>query len=226
MATGHFFPPNWKNRGPVFAYMPTPMMPDPLSSNPGELIQRLTLYAYSLFGCFPHPAAEPALRVSGMSPEDLAMNVLVRLYDPADTGVQWEATRGPLLPYLKRVLWSDFVDLKRAALYRNTAEVPDAFDRVADAQESPEARAARAQDRDRILAHLAGEPELAALAAQQLDPDGWPGYTNQELAARLSTTVSEIENRKKRLLHRLLKLWRSQSAVSASPRGHHAQSRS
>lgn len=200
------------------------MMQDPLASNPGELIQRLTLYAYGLFGCFPHPAAEPALRVSGMSPEDLAMNVLVRLYDPADTTVQWDAARGPLLAYLKRVLWSDFVDLKRAALYRNTSQAPASFDLFAGAQESPEARAARREDRDRILAHLAAEPELAALAAQQLDPDGWPGYTNQELAQRLDTTVSEIENRKKRLLHRLLNLWRRQAAASELSRGHHVQS--
>jgi DNA-directed RNA polymerase specialized sigma24 family protein len=200
------------------------MMQDPLSSNPGELIQRLTLYAYGLFGCFPHPQAEPALRVSGMSPEDLAMNVLLRLYDPADTTVQWDAGRGPLLPYLKRVLWSDFVDLKRAALYRHTAAAPESFDQLAGPSESPESRAARLQDRERLLAHLAAEPELAALAAQQLSPDGWPGYTNQELAARLHTTVSEVENRKKRLLHRLLKLWRQQAAApSELSRGHHVQ---
>ncbi|HET9783939.1 MAG TPA: hypothetical protein VFP94_03155, partial [Terriglobales bacterium] len=220
------FSGNWKNSGSVFAYMPKSMLQDPLSSNPGELIQRLTLYAYGLFGCFPHPAAEPALRVSGMSPEDLAMNVLVRLYDPADTTVQWEAERGALLPYLKRVLWSDFVDLKRAALYRNTSDAPETYDLFASAQESPEARAARREDRDRILAHLASEPELAALAAQQLDPDGWPGYSNQELAARLATTVSEVENRKKRLLHRLLQFWRAQNAASELSRGHHAESRS
>lgn len=200
------------------------MLPDPLSSHPGELIQRLTLYAYGLFGCFPHPAAEPALRVSGMSPEDLAMNVLTRLYDPADTSVHWDPARGPLLVYLKRVLWSDFVDLKRAALYRNTSEPPESFDQWAAPQESPEARAARLENRDRILAHLASEPDLAALVAQQLDPDGWPGYTNQELAQRLHTTVSEIENRKKRLLHRLLKLWRRQAASSEPSRGHHVQS--
>lgn len=206
------------------------MREDPSDNQPGDLIQRLTLYAYGLFGCFPHPSAEPALRVSGMGPEDLAMNVLVRHYDPDDASVRWDASRGPLLPYLRRVLWGDFVDLKRAALYRNTTAAPESFDWLPGAAESPEARVARLQNRDRILAHLAAEPELAALVAQQLEPEGWPGYTNQELASRLHTTVSEIENRKKRLLHRLLKLWRAQADASTpptqSPRGHHVPARS
>lgn len=174
----------------------------------GELLQRLTLYAYGLFGCYPSAEAEPALRVSGKSPEDLAMDVLTRYFDPHDTRVVWDASRGQLLSYLKTVLWHDFLDLKRAGLYRGTVAA-DSLDMLASPGPSPEMRVARAQQRARVLAALADEPELQALVALQLDPEGWPGFTNQELAARLGTSVAEIENRKKRLLRRLLKLGRA-----------------
>ena len=39
----------------------------------------------------------------------------------------------------------------------------------------------------------------------QLDPEGFQALTNKELAVVLSTTVDEIENRKKRLMNRLFK---------------------
>lgn len=177
----------------------------------GELLQRLTLYAYGLFGCFPRAAAEPVLRASGKGPEDLAMDVLTRHFDPADTRVHWEPSRGPVLSYLKTVLWHDFLDLKRGGLYRSTTDT-DHLDAMAAPQLRPDVRLERAQQRERVLTQLGDEPDLCALAAQQLDPEGWPGYTNQELAARLAITVSEVENRKKRLLRRLLKIWRQQTA--------------
>ncbi|MGH9466768.1 MAG: RNA polymerase sigma factor [Terriglobales bacterium] len=180
-----------------------------------ELLQRLTLYAYGLWGCVPQLTMEPALRVSGKSPEDLAMDVLVRYFDARDTTVAWDAGRGDLLGYLKTVLWHDFVDLKRAALYRNTTAAPDSFDGFAGPAESPEARAARAEQREALLRQLADAPELQALVALQLDLDGWPGYSNQELAQRLQTSVADVENRKKRLLRRLLAIWREQQAVAA-----------
>ncbi|MGH9417677.1 MAG: RNA polymerase sigma factor [Terriglobales bacterium] len=173
-----------------------------------ELAQRLTLYAYGLFGCYPHPLAEPALRVSGKSPEDLAMEVLTRYFDPQDASVRWQPERGRLLPYLKRVLWSDFVDLKRAGLYRHTDGGEAVFDAMAAGGEGAETRLQRLETRERLLQALAGEPDLRAMLELQFAPEGFPGYTNQELAARLATSVSEIENRKKRLLRRLLQQWR------------------
>ncbi|MGH9477057.1 MAG: RNA polymerase sigma factor [Terriglobales bacterium] len=190
------------------------MMSNPEPIEAGELLQRLTLYAYGLFGCFPQAAVEPALQVSGKSPEDLAMDVLTRYFDPHDTRVAWDPNRGNVLSYLKTVLWHDFLDLKRAGLYRNAATTPESFDVLPSSGPSPEARLARAEQRERVLAALADEPELQAVVALQLDPEGWPGYTNQELAGRLSTTVAEIENRKKRLLRRLLKLGRVPAAAT------------
>ncbi|MGH9414402.1 MAG: hypothetical protein ACRD0Y_11790 [Terriglobales bacterium] len=191
-----------------------PNGPMPAAMPANELLERLTLYAYGLFGCYPHTASEPVLRASGKGPEDLAMDVLIRHLDPADARVRWEPSRGSLLSYLKTVLWHDFLDLKRGGLYRRTTADPESLPALPSREESQEARLVRAQQRTLVLEQLSAEPDLQALAAQQLDPDGWPGYTNQELAARLHTTVAEIENRKKRLLRRLLRLGR-QPAVMA-----------
>jgi hypothetical protein len=72
--------------------------------------------------------------------------------------------------------------------------------------ESPEARAIRKEQHDQLLSRFTDEPELKELLTVQLDPDGYQAYTNKELAILLDTTVDEIENRKKRLMNRLLKL--------------------
>ena len=69
--------------------------------------------------------------------------------------------------------------------------------------ESPEAKAIRKQQREQLLAKFKDEPELKELLTVQLDPEGFQAYTNKELAVLFSTTVDEIENRKKRLMNRL-----------------------
>jgi len=45
----------------------------------------------------------------------------------------------------------------------------------------------------------------------QLDDDGYNAFSNQELAQLLDTTVADIENRKKRVKTRLLRIQRRQS---------------
>src|SRR6266849_9330585 len=74
--------------------------------DPEDLLRRLTLYAYSLFGCFPDPIFEPVMKFHGASPEDLAIAALTRLLDPDDHGVEWKPEHGPitkdsLLAFLK-----------------------------------------------------------------------------------------------------------------------------
>lgn len=76
------------------------------------------------------------------------------------------------------------------------------------ALESPEAAIIREEQREQLLSQFDNEPELKELLTVQLDPEGYNAYTNKELAALLDTTVDEIENRKKRLMNRLLKLQR------------------
>jgi DNA-directed RNA polymerase specialized sigma24 family protein len=191
--------------------------------DPEELLQRLTIYAYSLFGCFPDPTFEPVLKVHGVSPEDLSIATLTKFLDPDDHTVEWKASHGEptmesMLAYLKQVLYHDFVDMKRSRLYKATLHMDTCStdDGAGDHDmslddfivhiETAEARVIRAQTRTSLLAYFEGQPDLHELLTIQLDPEGFQAYSNIELAALCSTSVSEIENRKKRLMNRLSKL--------------------
>ena len=191
--------------------------------DPENILWRLTLYAYSLFGCFPSPLFEPVLKFHGASPEDLAVATLTRLLDPDDHKVSWKSEYGPmtkesLLGFLKTVLFHDFIDMKRKGMYKASMYLPLLAGKGEDGEgemslddfitqlESPEARAIRKEQHDQLLSRFTDEPELKELLTVQLDPDGYQAYTNKELAILLDTTVDEIENRKKRLMNRLLKL--------------------
>jgi DNA-directed RNA polymerase specialized sigma24 family protein len=186
-----------------------------------ELLQRLTLYAYTLFGCFPDVSFEPILRVHGASPGDLAIETITKFLDPDDHTVEWkrpgeQQTMEGLLAYLRTVLFHDFIDLKREGMYKATTCLPAhgggdtdeqelTLDDFASRYESPEAALLRKESRDRLLERLNDEPELHELLTVQLDPDGYNAYTNIELATLLNTSVAEIENRKKKLANRLLR---------------------
>lgn len=195
--------------------------------DPEDLLQRLTLFAYSLFGSFPDPRFEPVIKFHGASPEDLAIDTLTRLLDPDDHKVEWNTAQGPmtrdgLLAYLKTVLFHDFIDMKRKGMYKASVYMPLVADNPGDGEmtlddfiaklESPEARAIRKEQQEELLARFNSEPELKDLLTLQLDPEGYQAYTNQDLAKLLSTTVDEIENRKKRLMNRLLKLQKQAQA--------------
>jgi transcriptional antiterminator len=74
------------------------------------------------------------------------------------------------------------------------------------ALETPEAIVIRAQLQESMLAAVEDEPELHDLLMVLLEPTSYGSPNrNQELALLLDCTVSDIENRKKRLLRRLLK---------------------
>lgn len=198
-----------------------------------DLLQRLTLYAYALFGCFPDPIFEPVMQYHGASPEDLAVTTLTRLLDPDDKTVGWKPAYGPmtrdsLLAFLKTVLLHDFIDMKRKGMYKASIYMPllsdpengqdeKTLDDFIEKLESPEAKAIRTEQREQLLSKFNNEPELKELLTVQLDPDGYQAYTNKELAVLFSTSVDEIENRKKRLMNRLLRLQRQAqgSAVDA-----------
>ena len=197
------------------------------SVDPAELLERLTLYAYTVFGCFPDPTFEPVLKVHGVSPEDLSIETIKKFLDPDDHTVEWKSSFGEptldgMLAYLKQVLFHDFIDMKRASLYRSSVYLdrgtPDpesdeqqmSLDDFAVMMETAEAQAIRADGRAKLLAKLKNEPELHELLTLQLDPDGFQAYSNIEAAELLGTTVAEIENRKKRLLNRLVRFQREQ----------------
>jgi len=191
--------------------------------DPEDLLRRLTLLAYSLFGCFPDPNFEPVMKFHGESPEDLAVATMTRFLDPDDHTVEWKPdygimTRDSLLNYLKEVLSHDFVDMKRRGMYKASVYMPSVADESVEGEremslddfmaktESPEAMAIRKEQHEQLLSKFDNEPELKVLLEMQLNPDGYHAFTNKEQAFRLNTTVSDIENRKKRLMNRLLRL--------------------
>jgi DNA-directed RNA polymerase specialized sigma24 family protein len=191
--------------------------------DPLEVVERLTLEAYRLFGVFPDDESEPALRVFGDGPKDLAMATFVKFLDPEDRTVKWKEswgrpTQDTLFRFLRKVMRNDFIDRKRSKRYHLTSypegESADgqqtmSFDDYAAAIESPEGQAIRAQQREQLLDSFNDEPELRDVLAVQLDPAGYCAHTNQDLAGLLDTSVSDIENRKKRIARRLQQQARS-----------------
>lgn len=198
--------------------------------DPLELLQRLTLHAYLVFGCFPEAHFEPVLAAHGESPEDLAMEVIQKLLDPDDPTVAWNPNRGQLtlgglLRYLEQVLLNDFIDRKRSKRFECHAELPPVelqdgtgltLEGLTKHLDTPEAIAIRPHQHERIIERFREEPELQDVLGVQLDPDGWyNAYTNEELATLLGTSVADIENRKKRILRRLMKLYKEQREARA-----------
>jgi DNA-directed RNA polymerase specialized sigma24 family protein len=187
--------------------------------DPLELFERLVLRAYGIFGCFPDPHFEPVIAAYGESPEDLAMNTLAKFLDPDDGTVTWNHARGAptmegLIAYLERVMRNDFLDRKRSKRYKCQASLPPiesedgagmTFDELVVFLETPEAIAARHQRHEHLVSSFADTPDLQDVLRVQLDPDGYNAYTNIDMAKLLTTTVSDIENRKKRIHGRLLK---------------------
>jgi len=209
-----------------------------------ELLKKLTLRARRLYlawvGLTGDESALPGL---GVGPEDLAVGTLVRFLDPDDYTVTWKHSAGTpttvgVLAYLRRVLNNDFLDLLRSKAHETTVIVEahpagadeadeDAgsrralsLDGFASEIESPDGQAIRRVNRDRLLARFEGEPDLQDILELQLDPDGYCAYTNQDLALLLGTTVSEMENRKKRLDRRLLGIHAEMQSTSSREEPH------
>jgi hypothetical protein len=57
-----------------------------------------------------------------------------------------------------------------------------------------------------LVEQFKDDPELLEILRLQLEPAGYNAFSSQELANRLSTTVVEIENRRRRVIRRLRKL--------------------
>lgn len=151
---------------------------------------------------------------------------IIKFLDPRDRTVAWKtehgkATTDGVLRYLREVLKRDLFDLLRRKAHRTTviidsqprgAEQQDdpprskSLDDFATSMEGQDAHVLRQEQHARLLARLEDEPELRDVLAAQLDPDGYQAHTNQDLAGLLGTSVSEIENRKKRLDRRLLRI--------------------
>lgn len=197
--------------------------------DPLELLQRLVLRAYGVFGCFPDLHFEPVIGAYGESPEDLAMSTVVKFLDPEDSTVTWNNAHGApsmegLVAYLERVMRNDFLDRKRSKRYKSHSSLPPVesedgtgmtLDELAVFLETPEAIAVRHQHHELLIASFADTTDRQDVLRVQLDPDGYNAYTNIDMARLLNTRVSDIENRKKRIHGRLLKRC-NQSQMAAS----------
>jgi DNA-directed RNA polymerase specialized sigma24 family protein len=189
---------------------------------------RLTRHAQGLFGAVRSLGLEPldVAYAGGDGPEDLAMNLLLRFFDPQDSSVRWREERGRpttdgVYALLSKALDNDFLDLKKSKRYKTTVYL-ETEDRAGNSQdltleqiavylETPEGALLKQERRRRLIEEFSDDPEAQEILKLQLDPEGYNAFTNQELAQLLDTTVANIENRKKRVRKRLLRIRRTQS---------------
>lgn len=186
-----------------------------------NVLLRLTRYAQRLFGAFRMRGLEPIDIVypGGEGPDDLAMNLLLRLLDPQDSSVRWgegrpAPTTDTLFAFLKHALWRDFLDLKKSKRYRTTVyaktgeseEEGMIISDLAVFIETPEGLLLKQERIAALLAQFADDPKAHEILRLQLDPQGYNAFTNQELAQLLDTTVADIENCKKRANNRFLRI--------------------
>jgi len=119
--------------------------------------------------------------------------------------------------YLCKVLWRDFLDLKKGKRYKtslymdtHSSEEEDdtgmTLDQIAASSDTPEDQVLTNEQRERVLKHFESEPELKEILALQLDGKQYKAFSNIELAQLLDSTVPEIENYKKKIKLRLSKL--------------------
>lgn len=188
----------------------------------GEVLDRLVVYAQNLNVGLVCAGLDEKVLTGGDSAEDLAMAVLQKFIDPLDTSVAWsdqkgEPTSDKVVAYLKKVMRNDLLDLKKSKKFTTTVHVdlasPDDGQGViprrlelAATHDGPEAEVLKRERREWILGQFDGEPGLKELLSLLLGPDGWTGFSNQQLAELLDISVRDIENSKKRIKLRLRKL--------------------
>ena len=191
------------------------------------VLLRLTRYAQALFAAPRTLGTEPVgvACPGGEGPADLATELLLRLIDPQDTTVKWKEAYGQpttegVLALLAKALERDYLDLKKSKRYTTTIYVESAalgdgettltLEQLAVFFETPEGLLLKNERVRRLIEDFSGDPTAQEILTLQLSPDGYNAFTNQELAELLSTTVSDIENRKKRVKNRLLSILRRQ----------------
>jgi len=189
-----------------------------------EVLLRLTRHAQALFGASRALGFDPVdiSYPGGEGPEDLAMNLVVRFIDPADHGVGWKDSQtrpntARVCALLKKALERDFLDLKKSKRYKTTIHVEDqsaenpgelSLDQLAVYLETPEGVLLKKERVRELIEAFSDDPKAKEIVRLQLDPEGYNAFTNQELAELLETSVDDIENRKKRVRNRLLKILR------------------
>ena len=180
----------------------------------GELALRLTAFARRTFADFGLRGADTAVAGVGLSIEDFAWAVLEEYVEGK---LEHEASRGDLFSLLATALRNDIIDSLRKAAHvheENRSALPRESDSTVDPpslDEMPSAAidvAAMLDEenyRKRVWASLAGEPELTEVVTAIMDLNL---YRPREIAAALGISVTEVQNRKKRLRRRFIEsIW-------------------
>jgi len=176
----------------------------------GELALRLAAFARRTFADFGLPSPDATVSGVGLSVEDFAWAVLEEYVEGR---LEHEASRGDLFSLLATAMRNDIIDsLRKAAhvheetrssLPREADSIggPPSLDELPTAAIDVAALLDEENYRKRLWASLAGEPELAEVVRAILDLN----LTRpREIAAALGVSVTEVQNRKKRLRRRFI----------------------
>jgi DNA-directed RNA polymerase specialized sigma24 family protein len=157
-----------------------------------DLFRRLAAYAVVLY------RIDRVMPGTGMSPEDLAGSVIVQLLQG---NVRYDGRR-PLVPLLKKVLYHDFLDLKKSAARRTTVifepteneagQLVGGLDSLPAVDEAP----ADLLVRETVYEVIADDQELRDFACAILELGA---SKPSDIASLLGVSVDEVENRRKRL---------------------------
>jgi DNA-directed RNA polymerase specialized sigma24 family protein len=175
-----------------------------------DLALRLASYGLRLFAEFGLGGPGTTVPGVGSSVEDFVWRVLAQF---AQGSLVYDPSKGALFSLLAKALRNDVIDALRKAAHQreeSRSTVPrderegqarPALDELPSAGTSLDDLLGGAGYRDRLLAALDGEPELAAVVTAVLDLDL---STPREIAEELHISVAEYQNRKKRLRRRLI----------------------
>jgi DNA-directed RNA polymerase specialized sigma24 family protein len=121
---------------------------------------------------------------------------------------------------LRSALDRDFLDLKKSKRYRTTVYLdkeggedgPElTLEQLAVYLETPDGALLKQEMKKAVIEEFSDDPPAQEILKLQLDDNGYNAFTNQDLAALLDISVDEIENRKKRVKTRLLRIQRRQA---------------
>jgi DNA-directed RNA polymerase specialized sigma24 family protein len=172
-----------------------------------DIIRRLTFVSMGLFKAIGLLGPDAVMKGLGVSPEDLAYETVAKVL--ADE-VRYRKDKGPLLPFLILALKRDFLDLLRQKSWLTTD--------IVDGDEGPQRQEDRTVGinsltvddpvtpdfilRKRIMEQVKDDQQLVDYAVAALEMNV---TKPADFADLLSTTVADIQNRKKRLFRALSK---------------------
>jgi DNA-directed RNA polymerase specialized sigma24 family protein len=179
-----------------------------------DLLRRLTAQAFKLFAIFGMAGAACVLSGTGMSPEDLASQTLLKFL--TGDGINYHSSKGPLFPFLALVMERDLMDMAKRHAHSHTEVLDPASDGGEKNGErkkktlmdfpargkTAEAIVSEREFREGILELVQDDPNLQDVIVAVVDLDL---QKREEIADALGVTADEVTNRKKVLQRRLAK---------------------